>query len=151
MYAEYSHGPSVFYSLTDPFQGRSRTIGTGVTLQPNLRFSQRIDVRTVDFDNAASREQVYNVHIVNTRATDQFNKYFLVRAVVQYDSSTRRVLTDASASYELVAGTVFHAGYGSLYERRSGDGNSFVPIELGQKYVSMNRGLFFKASYMHRF
>jgi hypothetical protein len=152
MYVEYSHGPAIFYSVTDPFQGRSRTFGTGVTLQPNLRFSQRIDARTVDFDDGTSREQIYNVLVLNSRTTYQFSKHFLVRAVVQYDSSTRRILTDALASYELVAGTVFHAGYGSLYERRgNSDGTGFVPTELGQKYVSMNRGLFFKASYMHRF
>ena len=34
-----------------------------------------------------------------------------------YDSSAQRVLTDLLASYELVPGTVFHAGYGSLYEK----------------------------------
>jgi hypothetical protein len=61
------------------------------------------------------------------------------------------VLTDFLASYELVAGTVLHAGYGSLFERRVGEGNAFVPVEQGQKYLSINRGLFFKASYVHRF
>ena len=61
------------------------------------------------------------------------------------------MLTDALASYELVAGTVFHAGYGSLYERRIGPDNAFVPIDQGQRYLAVNRGLFFKASYVHRF
>ena len=89
--------------------------------------------------------------IVNSRTTYQFNKHFLMRLLAQYDSSARRVLTDYLASYELVAGTVFHAGYGSLFERRVGEGNAFVPVDQGQKYLSINRGLFFKASYVHRF
>ena len=63
-----------------------------------------------------------------------------MRFLAQYDSSAERVLTDLLASYELVAGTVFHAGYGSLYEK-----------ELSNQYLMVNRGLFFKASYLYRF
>jgi hypothetical protein len=151
VYAEYSQGPSIFYSQTDPFQGRSRNISAGLTLQPNQKLSQSLDFDNVRFENEATGEQVYDVDIVNARTTYQFNKHFFLRVLAQYDSSARRVLTDALASYELIAGTVFHAGYGSLYERRIGDGNAYVPVELGQKYVAVNRGLFFKASYVHRF
>jgi hypothetical protein len=60
-------------------------------------------------------------------------------------------LTDLLASYELVAGTVFHVGYGSLFEKRAGEGNALVPVELQEQYLSVNRGLFLKASYVHRF
>ena len=79
--------------------------------------------------------------IVNTRSTYQFNKHFFVRGIAQYDSSNRRVLTDFLASYELVPGSVMHAGYGSLIEKRD--------PALG--YQTVSRGLFFKASYLHRF
>ena len=64
----------------------------------------------------------------------------LVRAIEQFDSSRRRLLTDLLASYEFVPGTVFHAGYGSLFEKRGTD-----------DYMTTSRGLFFKASYLHRF
>jgi hypothetical protein len=151
IYAEMNAGPSIFYDFDNPFQGRQRSIGAGITLQPNQNLSQSIDFDNVRFENKATGEQVYDVNIVNSRTTYQFNRNFLVRFLAQYDSSARRVLTDALASYELVAGTVLHAGYGSLYERRIGDGNAFVPIDQGQKYLSVNRGLFFKASYVHRF
>ena len=46
--------------------------------------------------------------------------------------------------YEVVPGTVFHAGYGSLYEKQRQ--NTF-----GNGYLTVNRGLFFKASYLRRF
>jgi enoyl reductase-like protein len=85
------------------------------------------------------------VNILNSRTTYQFNKHFLARFIAQYDSSARRVLTDWLASYELVAGTVFHAGYGGLYEQAD------EPINTNGKYLMMNRGLFLKASYLHRF
>jgi len=151
VYGEVNAGPAIFYDFTNPFQGRQRTIRGGFTLQPNQNLSQSIDFNNVRFENEASGEQVYDVNILNSRTTYQFNRNFLVRFLAQYDSSARRVLTDALASYELVAGTVFHVGYGSLYERRIGEGNAFVPVDQGQKYLSINRGLFFKASYVHRF
>jgi hypothetical protein len=151
LYGEFNTGPAIFYDIANPFQGRRRFVQFGITLQPNQNLSQSIDFDNVRFKNDVTGEQVYNVNIVNSRTTYQFNRNFLVRFLAQYDSSARRVLTDALASYELVAGTVFHAGYGSLYERRIGEGNAFVPVEQGLKYLSVNRGLFFKASYVHRF
>jgi hypothetical protein len=151
LYGEFNTGPAIFYDFTNPFQGRQRFIQAGFTLQPNENLTQSIDFDNVRFENDATGALVYDVDIVNSRTTYQFNRNFLIRFLAQYDSSARRVLTDALASYELVAGTVFHAGYGSLYERRVGEGNTFVPIDQGQQYLAINRGLFFKASYVHRF
>ena len=77
-----------------------------------------------------------------------------MRLLAQYDSSEHRVLTDFLASYEFVPGTVFHAGYGSLYERGRSDpvaGDTNSPIHLEESYRATNRGLFFKASYLKRF
>jgi hypothetical protein len=59
------------------------------------------------------------------------------------------VLTDFLASYEFVPGTVFHAGYGSLIEKRAFENGAFVAN--GGEYLTTSRGLFFKASYLHRF
>jgi hypothetical protein len=73
----------------------------------------------------------------------------LIRLLEQYDSSKQRLLTDLLASYEFVPGTVFHAGYGSLYEKRGFQNGAFVP-NAGD-FLTTSRGLFFKASYLHRF
>jgi hypothetical protein len=88
------------------------------------------------------------VDIVNSRTTYQFDKHFLIRFLAQFDSSAKRVLTDLLASYELVPGTVFHAGYGSIFEKRGfgTDASAVAP-----EYQAVNRGLFFKASYLRRF
>ncbi len=114
--------------------------GAGLTLQPNPHLSQSVNWNRVRFDRASTGERVYTVNIINTRTTYQFNKHFLVRALEQFDSSQRRLLTDVLASYEFVPGTVFHAGYGSLLEKDTPDG-----------YRTTSRGLFFKASYLYRF
>ena len=147
-------GPSIYYDEVAPFQGYSQFSFFGFTFQPNQHLSESIEGNTVRFDRASNGERVYSVDVLNSRTTYQFNKHFLVRLLAQYDSSSHRVLTDFLASYEFVPGTVFHAGYGSLYERgqtdpRAADANS--PVRLEEKYRATDRGLFFKASYLKRF
>jgi uncharacterized protein DUF5916/cellulose/xylan binding protein with CBM9 domain len=135
----FTNGWAIYYDPHNPFQGRSTTASAGFTLQPNAHINQSISYDTVRFDRASSGDRVYTVHIINVRSTYQFSRHFLVRAIEQFDNSRNRLLTDLLASYEFVPGTVFHAGYGSLYEKRAGN------------YLTTSRGLFFKASYLHRF
>ena len=101
------------------------------------------------FDRASTGERVFTVHIVNLRTTYQFNRHFLVRLIEQYDSSQHRLLTDLLGSYEFMPGTVLHAGYGSLYEKREFVDGRLLPDR--RRLLTVNRGLFFKASYVHRF
>jgi hypothetical protein len=68
---------------------------------------------------------------------------------VNYDSSQHRVLTDLLASWELRPGTVAYAGYGSLIEKREWDGQEWT--SGAGEYQTSQRGLFFKAAYVHRF
>ena len=131
----------IFYDPANPFQGRSSRYRASFTFQPSPRFTQNTTYTRVRFDRESNGERVFTVHIANVRNTYQFNKHFFMRAIMQFDSSQRRILTDLLASYELVPGTVVHAGYGSLIRR---PGN--MP-----EYFTTNRGLFFKTSYLHRF
>jgi hypothetical protein len=147
----FGAGPEIFYDPVNPFQGRTRNSSFGFTLQPNRNFSQSVDATMVRFDRESTGERVYNVDIVNLRTTYQFNKHFLVRLLEQFDSSSHRLLTDLLASYELVPGTVFHAGYGSLFEQRAAQSGALVTDGFGERYLTVNRGLFFKASYLYRF
>jgi hypothetical protein len=50
-----------------------------------------------------------------------------------------------------VPGTVFHVGYGSNFEKRADANGMLVPVEEGERYLTVNRGLFLKASYLKRF
>ncbi len=75
----------------------------------------------------------------------------LVRFLAQDHSSAERILTDLLASYEFVPGTVVHAGYGSLYEKGIDQIGARPPDDGRAKYLAVNRGLFFKASYLRRF
>jgi hypothetical protein len=147
-------GPSIFYAEADPFQGHSRSFGIDATIQPNQHLSQSLDYGTVRFTRPSTGALVYEVDIVNSKTTYQFDKHFLVRLLAQYDSSRDRVLTDFLASYEFVPGTVFHAGYGALYEKNfvSTQQVPGAPPPLPVSgFVAINRGLFLKASYLRRF
>ena len=145
----FQSGWATFYDPVNPYQGRSTTGGFDVTWQPNQHFSQNVSYSAVRFDRADTGARVFDVDIVNAKSVYQFDKHFLVRLLEQFDSSRRQLLTDLLASYEFVPGTVLHAGYGSLYERRGFENGQLVP-NTGN-YLTVSRGLFFKASYLYRF
>ncbi|PYQ55761.1 MAG: hypothetical protein DMF78_01040 [Acidobacteria bacterium] len=142
-------GRSIFYDPVSPYLGRMRTYSAELGLQPSTRLNERIAYDRVQFDRLTDGSRVYTVNVLNTRTTFQLNRYFSVRGIVQYDSSRRQVLTDFLGSWELLPGTVAYAGYGSLIERADWDGAQFVPGP--GVFRTRERGLFFKASYVHRF
>jgi hypothetical protein len=146
---QYSFGDAVFYDPVDPYLGTLDDGRIGLTLQPSGRLSQGLEYRRIVFNRASTGEQVYDVDIINSRTTYQFSREFFIRAIVQYDSSRYQVLTDFLASYELRPGTVVYAGYGSLIEQRGFRDGQWIPGEGA--YAASQRGLFFKASYLHRF
>jgi hypothetical protein len=145
----YGRGHSIFYDPVDPYQGRSIDINFGVTLQPSGRLAQTIEYQRVMFDEAVTRQRVYTLDIVNTRTTYQFTRALAVRGIAQFDSSRRRVLTDFLGSYEPRPGTVVYAGYGALVEQREFIDGQWVPMQGA--YLTTQRGLFLKASYLYRF
>lgn len=147
--AEVNAGPAVFYDFVSPFAGWSRNSEVEITWQPTSRLNAAVEYERVDFKRADTREPVYELDLLNTRATFQFSKQFFVRAIAQYDSLRERVLSDFLASYELRPGTVGYLGYGSLYERRDYVDDAWV--EGAGRYLTTRRGLFLKVSYLYRF
>jgi hypothetical protein len=142
-------GRSVYYDTDAPFVGPSWSHSFGVTLQPGPSFSQNVSWDRYQLDRPDGAGRAFRVDVVNLRTTYQFDRRFALRAIVRYDSDAKRVLTDFLASFEPVPGTVAYAGYGSLLEQRGWDGSAWLP---GQgDYLTMRRGLFFKASYAKRF
>ena len=132
-----NRGAGIRY-VADPFGGTFTNVGANLTLQPSARLSHSLGYNFANF-NRDSGEPIFDVHVVNLRNTYQFNPRFLLRAIVQYDSSRERVLGDFLASYELSPGTVVHAGYGTLLEGAN-----------APSYDVTARAFFFKASYLVR-
>jgi hypothetical protein len=140
---------SIYYDPENPFPGNDKYFSVTLTLQPDSRLNQKISVTRDVFDRLAGGPRVYAVNILNTRTSYQISKRFAVRAIAQFDNSRYRVLTDFLGSYELVPGTVAYAGYGSLFEQRSWDGEQWH--SGSGNYLNTQRGLFFKVSYLYRF
>jgi hypothetical protein len=138
--ASVNHGPAIFYDAANPFQGTRTATRLNIGLQPNANLNHDVTWEFVDFRRRDTGDRVFDVHIVNLRHTYQFNRQFLLRLITQLDTSRRRILGDALASYELSPGTVVHLGYGSILESQPGD-----------RYSPTARALFFKASYLTRF
>jgi hypothetical protein len=141
---------SVYYDPVDPYSGNERSFDIELSLQPSARFNQSASWNRVVFDRASDGTNVYTVDVVNTRTTYQINRELALRAIIQYDSSLRRVLTDFLASWELRPGTVAYAGYGSQIEKHGWDGAQWTD-QAPWSYRTAQRGFFFKASYIHRF
>ena len=135
-----NRGPAIFYDAANPLQGTRTATRLNIGLQPNANLNHDITWEFVDFRRRDTGDRVFDVHIVNLRHTYQFNRQFFLRLITQLDTSRRRILGDALASYELSPGTVVHLGYGSILESHPGD-----------RYSPTARALFFKASYLTRF
>jgi hypothetical protein len=142
-------GDAIYYDEIDPFAGHSSTGSAGLVFQPTGRFTEDVSYTRVVFDRADTGARVYTVDLVNTRTTYQFTRQLFVRAIAQYDSSQRRVLTDFLASYELRPGTVVYAGYGALFEQRAFEDGRW--LDGRGSYGATRRGVFLKASYRYGF
>ena len=148
--ANVNSGYATYYDEVDPFQGRSSAVSAFATIQPNARLSESIEWQRIDFNRADTRADVYDLTIINSRTTYQFSRRLYARLIAQHDTSSHRLLLDTLASYELRPGTVFFAGYGALRERRTYESGEWRTDEQSPLRES-RRGLFFKASYLHRF
>jgi hypothetical protein len=144
-------GKSIFYDPVDPFPGWQASYTIQATLQPSARFNQYISYDRVTFDRLQDAGRVYTVNVLNTKTTFQIDRRFSVRALVQYDSSLKQVLTDFLASWELRPGTVAYAGYGSLLERQEWDPATLKFTPGVGPLDTTQRSFFLKASYIHRF
>jgi len=142
-------GRSIYYEGENPFSGKSKNFNIELKFQPTSKLTQAVFYQRVLFNRDSNGERVYTVDLVNLKTTYQFNKYMSVRAIERYDSSRKRVLLDFLASYEPVPGTVAYAGYGTLLDRQDWNGEEFVNGR--GNYLTTQRGLFFKLSYLYRF
>ena len=143
----FTLGEQIYYPAEPPFKGNYFGAGYGFTLQPNSKLSLTLSLHHSHLKR--DTEEIYNVNIIYSRTTYQFNKYFFARAIIQYDSYENNLLTDILASFTFIPGTVIHLGYGGLYEKQDWQNGQWIP---GQgRLQNMRRSFFFKASYLWRF
>lgn len=137
----------IYYSGYPAFLGTGYFGAFDINFQPSDKFTLNLNLTHSDL--SSDEEELYDVNIWYSKATYQFSKYFFLRALVQYNSYQKRMLTDFLASFTLIPGTVLHIGYGGIYENRIWTNNEWTLLQ-GDLY-NIKRSFFAKVSYLWRF
>lgn len=148
LFAQVSLGKIIYYDEENPYLGNVLNYYCNVTLQPNTKLTQSFNFYHEAFRHPSTRAKVYDINILNSRTTYQFNKYFFLRAIFRYQDFDKKLLTDFLASFTFIPGTVLYVGYGSLYERQEWLENEW--LDNRGPYREFNRSFFLKASYLWR-
>lgn len=138
---------AIYYSQ-DPYQGKSNNITAGITYLPLDKLHTDLTLVFQDFHRSSDGELIYSYLISRGKISYQVSKYLFFRAIVEYNKYRERLLGDLLASFTWIPGTVLHIGYGSLFRQVVWNGSEYVEAE---NYMETDRGLFLKASYLHRF
>jgi hypothetical protein len=142
----YVYGQKIRY-VDSPFQGRGSDASLSATYLPSEKLNFGLALAYSNFIRSADGTKEYDYTIIRSTNTYQVNKYLFFRAIVEYNSFYKRMMTDLLASFTYIPGTVIHLGYGSLYEKlewRNGD------YEPSDRFLETRRGFFFKMSYLWR-
>ena len=148
--ASANFGDRIYYDPLAPFAGRGRTLSFAATVQPGVRTNLGLELLhdALERRPADGGERVYALTIANLTAAYQFNRFFLVRGALRFNDYERSLATDLLASFTLIPGTVVHLGYGSLYENREWQKETWQPGN--NRLLNMRNSLFFKVSYLWR-
>ncbi len=146
--ARHRLGKAIWYAPT-PAQGR----GTQSTLQAALQPTQSLNL-TLSWTRALLQREdtgvvLYNYPISRVRLTWQPDERFFLRAIAQYNGYRRQLVTDYLAAFTYQPGTVVYLGYGTLQERTAWDAPT-GQYRAADRFLDLQRGLFFKASYLWR-
>jgi len=144
--ALYSRSNAIRY-VAEPYSGYGQRATAEATFKPSERFDLTANLTYADFSRGSTGEREYDYAIWRGRLGYQPNKYLQFRAVVEYNTFRRQLLTDLLASFVYVPGTVLQLGYGSLYERAAWVDGEYRDAD---RFLEMKRGLFIKASYLWR-
>jgi len=134
--------------LADPYQGHGSDASLGINILPTENFHLELSVLYSDFFRSPDSKKEYDYMIVRSKNIYQVNKYLFFRAIVEYNSFWKRLVTDFLASFTYIPGTVIHVGCGSLYEKLKWEDEAYRPSD---GFLETKRGFFFKASYLWRF
>jgi len=133
--------------VANPYAGRGNRVSASAVFQPSENLNWTASLAYADFFRKPDGRKDFDYTILRNRLTYQVNRYLFFRAVAEYNSFRRDLLTDLLASFTYIPGTVLQLGYGSLYDKaRFEDG----VLRESDRFLEMKRGVFFKASYLWR-
>jgi hypothetical protein len=142
----YFYGNKIRY-VQNPYQGKGSDISAAAAFLPTGKLHLEFSLLYSDFTREGNSRKEFDYTIIRSKNTFQVNKYLFFRAIVEYNSFRKQLVTDFLASFTYIPGTVIHIGYGSLYEKIRWEQGYYRPSD---NFLEMNRGFFFKASYLWR-
>jgi len=142
----YVYGQKIRY-VESPYQGRGSDATLGATYLPSEKLHFSLALAYSDFFRSADGAKEYDYTIIRNVNIFQLNKYLFFRAIIEYNSFYRQMMTDLLASFTYIPGTVVHLGYGSLYEKTAWREEEYVPSD---RFLETKRSFFFKVSYLWR-
>lgn len=145
----YRNGMKIRYVFTpgESFQGRGNDVSTSVVYQHSDHLSASLSWVFSNLVDDRDSERVFDYNIVRNRITYQINRYLFLRSILEYNSFYENLTTDFLVSFTYIPGTVFHVGYGSLYEKLKWDNSQYV---VSDSFMETRRGFFVKVSYLWR-
>jgi hypothetical protein len=141
-------GSAIRYT-DDPFQGYGSRVGLTAVYQPSENINLSLGWSYANLFRKSTGEKIYDYGITRGRLIYQINKYLFLRAIAEYNSFRRVLMTDFLASFTYIPGTVVFIGYGSLYQKLAWEEELGLYRDAG-RFLEMQRGFFFKASYLWR-
>jgi hypothetical protein len=142
----YVYGQKIRY-VESPYQGRGSDATFGATYLPSEKLHFGLALAYSDFYRSADGAKEYDYTIIRSENIFQLNKYLFFRAIIEYNSFYKHIMTDLLASFTYIPGTVVHLGYGSLYEKTAWREEEYIPAD---RFLETKRSLFFKMSYLWR-
>lgn len=142
----YWRGQSIRY-IDDPYQGRGSQVSALLILQPSNKISSELSLVYSDLFRESDGEKIFDYTIIRSKNTFQFNRYLFLRAIVEYNTYKKNLLTDLLVSFTYIPGTVVHLGYGSLYDKIRWENDRYVDHH---RFLETRRAFFFKISYLWR-
>ncbi|MBN2134244.1 MAG: hypothetical protein JW737_00790, partial [Acidobacteria bacterium] len=152
LYTYFRIGEGPYYDDVYPQVGDRVQLYLDCTIQPSGNFTQYFNYTYSKLDSQEDDSTLYDINILRSKTTYQFNDKLYLRAYIQYDDYRKIVLGDMLLSYQLVPGTVLHLGYGSYHEKLDWQNGSWQDgtNEIGD-YYQTSQSIFFKASYLVKF
>jgi hypothetical protein len=142
----YTYQKKIRYT-ENPYQGEGNDASATLRYLPSGKLHLDLSLIYSDFYRDSDSAKEYDYMIIRSKNTYQANKYLFFRAIVEYNSFWRRLMTDFLASFTYIPGTVIHIGYGSLYEKIKWEDGQYRDAN---QFLETKRGFFFKASYLWR-
>ncbi|MFC2168999.1 DUF5916 domain-containing protein [Acidobacteriota bacterium] len=143
---DFKYGQKIRY-IENPYQGKGSDASGTITFLPSEKLHLDLRLSFSNFSRESDSKTEYSYTIIRSKNTYQMNKYLFFRAIVEYNSFRRRLITDFLASFTYIPGTVIHVGYGALYEKIKWDGGEYRDAD---RFLETERGFFFKASFLWR-